>query len=101
MIEFADVPEIISTIRFPETQKTVKFMRTTLSFHQKSDFLTDLTDAFFRLPETLIRSGVTSLRLLVRTVAQGARWLRSDRGQLALIILSAATVLGLQLRSML
>ncbi len=76
-------------------------MRTTLSFYQKSDFLSDLVDAFFRLPDTLVRFSGVMLRSLVRAGATAGRWFLSDRGQFILILAMAAVVLGLQLRSLL
>lgn len=76
-------------------------MKTSTYITQQSDFLTDLAMMPPELLKTLFRMSKRFLRHSSRMAMKGLRWLWSDQGQFALIILMGLTVISLQLRSLL
>ncbi|MBD5227211.1 MAG: hypothetical protein HDS67_04065 [Bacteroidales bacterium] len=76
-------------------------MKTTVLFETQSDFLTDFTAALIRLPEAAFGLTCRLLCSLARAGKRACRWLRSEKGEFALIIALALLILTLQFRSLL
>lgn len=79
-------------------------VKNAISFSSGSDFMDDLSAAVATLPGTMIGWSYRQVRkissMIGNVLRKASQWVRSDTGQFAMIVILAAIVIGLQLRSL-
>lgn len=79
-------------------------VKNAISFSSGSDFMDDLSAAVAALPGTMLGWSYRQVRKIISMIGnvlrKASQLVRSDTGQFAMIIILAAIVIGLQLRSL-